>query len=91
MSDSKWKRGLAKGLGIQLDPYGEQEHRRQNHGAIGGNVDLYEESDGTTMEFVRDHIPSREGIVHYIQSLFPFWAWIFHYNLTWLIGDLVAG
>jgi sodium-independent sulfate anion transporter 11 len=23
--------------------------------------------------------------------LFPFWNWIFHYNLTWLFGDVVAG
>jgi sodium-independent sulfate anion transporter 11 len=27
----------------------------------------------------------------YLRSLFPFLDWIFHYNLTWLFGDVVAG
>jgi sodium-independent sulfate anion transporter 11 len=26
-----------------------------------------------------------------MRSLFPFWNWIFHYNLTWLFGDVIAG
>ncbi len=27
----------------------------------------------------------------YVKRLFPFHAWILHYNLTWGLGDLVAG
>lgn len=29
--------------------------------------------------------------VEYIKRLFPFTKWIMHYNLTWALGDLIAG
>jgi sodium-independent sulfate anion transporter 11 len=36
-------------------------------------------------------IPSLAGVQKYLRELFPFWNWIFHYNLTWLLGDIIAG
>jgi sodium-independent sulfate anion transporter 11 len=52
---------------------------------------FYRESEPTTAGFFRERIPTTGGAVAYLKSLFPFLSWIFHYNVTWLIGDLVAG
>lgn len=43
------------------------------------------------LEYVKDHTPNAGTAKRYIRSLFPFWNWIFHYNLTWLLGDIIAG
>ncbi len=32
----------------------------------------------------------KTGILDYIKSLFPFIQWLPRYNLTWLVGDLIA-
>ncbi|KAL8286568.1 hypothetical protein RQP46_004585 [Phenoliferia psychrophenolica] len=32
----------------------------------------------------------KKGVV-YVKTLFPFTRWITHYNLTWALGDLIAG
>ena len=49
------------------------------------------ETEPTTADFFREHHPTVDGIKSYLHSLFPFLGWIAHYNLTWLIGDLIAG
>ncbi|KAL2267027.1 hypothetical protein VTJ83DRAFT_4304 [Remersonia thermophila] len=36
-------------------------------------------------------VPTPGGILRYLRSLFPFLNWIFHYNLSWLLGDVIAG
>ncbi|KAJ1677395.1 hypothetical protein EV182_006268, partial [Spiromyces aspiralis] len=35
--------------------------------------------------------PSKQGVKEYILSLFPILSWIYRYNMTWFLGDLVAG
>lgn len=42
-------------------------------------------------DYLMSLIPSGRELYEYSLSLFPFLAWIGHYNLQWLIGDLVAG
>lgn len=49
------------------------------------------EREPTAAEWLSKFKPSGSGFKRYIKSLFPFWSWIFHYNLTWLFGDVVAG
>lgn len=44
-----------------------------------------------TAEFLRELVPSGKQLGDYVISLFPFLSWIGHYNLQWLVGDLVAG
>lgn len=51
----------------------------------------YLETEPTTKEFLYSLFPTLEGITAYLHSLFPFVGWIFHYNLTWLLGDFIAG
>lgn len=53
--------------------------------------DAYLESPANTREFIQSILPTGSGVKRYITSLFPFLVWIHHYNLTWLMGDLIAG
>ncbi|KAK4196286.1 putative sulfate permease 2 [Triangularia verruculosa] len=52
---------------------------------------LYLEPEPSAKEALAHLVPTVDGIKHYFRELFPFWGWIFHYNLTWLLGDLIAG
>ncbi|KXX77524.1 Sulfate permease 2 [Madurella mycetomatis] len=51
----------------------------------------YVEVEPSTKEFLLELLPTTRGIVTYLKELFPFLSWIFHYNLTWLLGDVIAG
>jgi hypothetical protein len=53
--------------------------------------DAYFETPAGTREFIQEILPTVAGVKRYSLSLIPFVNWIHHYNLTWLIGDLVAG
>ncbi|KAH7138522.1 sulfate permease-like protein [Dendryphion nanum] len=80
-------RTAAKALGIDLD------YRKEHHDPLAGGagVDAYEERDITVGEWFSRFKPTGAGFKRYIISLFPFWNWIFHYNFTWLAGDIIAG
>lgn len=84
-------RGVAKALGINLD-YRKEADPLVNSGAISvSSVDTYVEREPTAAEYLRKFTPSFTAFKRYLRSLFPFLDWIFHYNLTWLFGDVVAG
>ncbi|KAK3902377.1 sulfate transporter family-domain-containing protein [Staphylotrichum tortipilum] len=51
----------------------------------------YIEEDPSVMEALFELFPTIPGILNYLKELFPFLGWIFHYNLTWLLGDFIAG
>ncbi|KAM7207774.1 Sulfate transporter family domain containing protein [Naviculisporaceae sp. PSN 640] len=51
----------------------------------------YIEQEGSTAQFFRELVPTSAGIKNYFTELFPFVKWIFHYNFTWLLGDVIAG
>src|SRR5436190_12617329 len=49
------------------------------------------EGEPTCREWIRKTLPTRNGAANYFKGLFPFTAYILHYNLQWLIGDIIAG
>ena len=53
--------------------------------------DRFLEDDPTVKEWIQEHIPTKDGIVSYLTSFFPFVRWIGRYNSRWLTGDLIAG
>jgi len=60
------------------------------HGA-GGIIDEYAEPEPTVSEWLRSLVPKKGSSLRYIRSIFLFAEWLPHYNLTWLVGDSVAG
>jgi solute carrier family 26 (sodium-independent sulfate anion transporter), member 11 len=93
MADARTKigHGLAKVLGIKLDDQIPEPVTRGESVFSISSVDTYVETEPTSGEWIREHVPSGHQIVQYFLSLFPFLQWIAHYNLQWLVGDLVAG
>lgn len=90
---SRAGRFAARVLGIKLqdaEPYREEvtfsEPILSGHGG-----DAFVEEPPRVIDFLAGLRPSRSQVFEYISSLFPFLAWIGHYNLQWLLGDLVAG
>lgn len=87
--------GAAKVLNIKLDYRNEQGIDPVTRGESVFSVtsaDSYVEDEPTVYEWLDEHvIPSRQDVVDYVRSLFPFTKWILRYNVQWLIGDLVAG
>ncbi|KAJ4294904.1 Photosystem I iron-sulfur center [Collariella sp. IMI 366227] len=51
----------------------------------------YIEQEPSIREAIHELLPTGSGIARYLKELFPFLGWIFHYNLTWLLGDFIAG
>lgn len=51
----------------------------------------YLEQEPSIREAIHELLPTGSGIARYLKELFPFLGWIFHYNLTWLLGDFIAG
>ncbi|KAK1991446.1 sulfate permease, partial [Colletotrichum falcatum] len=86
-------RTLARGLGIDVDARYRNEPTEAVRSAAASfrSVEQYEEEEPTVAEFLYAHRPTVHGAVAYVKSLFPFWSWIFHYNATWLLGDVIAG
>ena len=93
MADTRTKigHGLARVLGIKLDEYNSNAVTRGESVFSVSSADVYFEPEPTSEEWIREHTPSVREIGQYFLSLFPFLKWITHYNLQWLIGDLVAG
>ncbi|KAH8671289.1 sulfate permease [Xylariales sp. PMI_506] len=95
MAPSKIGVGLAKAFGIDTEHRAKIEPSEAIHSAADAiskeGIEPYVETDVTVQEWVHDSVPTAADIAHYIQSLFPFWSWIFHYNTTWLFGDFIAG
>ena len=84
---------LAKGLGIKLqdpEPYRDPVTRGESVRSMQ-STDTFVEQAPTTTEWFRETLPNNQELREYTWSLFPFLHWITHYNLQWLIGDLVAG
>ena len=75
---------LAKYVGIDTDAHTEPL-------AKDLPADAFLETPAGTDEFIREILPTGAGIKRYLLSLFPFVTWIHHYNLTWLMSDLIAG
>lgn len=89
--------GLAKVLGIRLDPYGTyrtsdtSDTRVDQASTSDAAVEPYDEAEPTAAEWLQSIIPTGGGILRYLYGLFPFLHWITKYNTTWFIGDFIAG
>ncbi|OBS26784.1 hypothetical protein FPOA_00727 [Fusarium poae] len=85
--------GLAKLLGIKLEGKKRDQYAQMsNHSVLSSqNGGYFYETEPTSAEWVKEQIPSKEDLITYGASLFPFSNWISHYNLQWFAGDLVAG
>ena len=54
-------------------------------------AETYVEQEPSVKEWVSSVTPTKHDVVNYLWSLIPFTHWILHYNLQWLVGDLIAG
>ncbi|MCJ1306380.1 Sulfate permease 2 [Agyrium rufum] len=93
-TSTKIGHGLAKVLGIKLnyrDPEGPSPITRGESVFSVTSADNFVEEEPTAAEWLRETLPTGPGMLHYVQSLFPFTNWIGRYNAQWLVGDLVAG
>ncbi|KAF1998596.1 sulfate permease-like protein [Amniculicola lignicola CBS 123094] len=91
MAPSKTGRVLAKAVGIDLDYRNEAHEPVASAGASISSVETYVEHEPSTLDWFAQFKPSGSAFKHYVRSLFPFYNWIFHYNFTWLAGDIIAG
>ena len=55
------------------------------------NADIYLEREPTIAEFFEELTPTWHDVGAYFYNLLPFLQWIGKYNVTWLVGDLIAG
>jgi len=95
MTDTKTKigHGLAKVLGIKLEyrnPTASKLTRGESTFSVA-SADSYTEDEPSSIDWIKDQVPSGGAVKHYLVSLFPFHRWILRYNLQWLAGDMVAG
>ncbi|EDU50442.1 sulfate permease 2 [Pyrenophora tritici-repentis Pt-1C-BFP] len=84
---------LAKVFGIDLHYRNETGSERITRGESVFTIDsadTYVEGEPTAKEWIQDTLPTSEELRQYCYSLFPFIHWIGHYNVQWLVGDLVA-
>ncbi|KAJ4358381.1 uncharacterized protein N0V89_002963 [Didymosphaeria variabile] len=89
MASNPVGRSVAKVLGINVDY--RKEELLPSSGTSVSSVETYVEKEPTAFEYVSQFKPSLSAFQRYLRSLFPFWDWIFHYNATWLLGDIIAG
>lgn len=85
---------LAKILGIDLHDFHKlstDEVTRGESVLSMDSGDTFVEEPPTTAEYIKTVLPSGRDLLSYTKSLFPFLNWIGHYNLSWLVGDAVAG
>ncbi|EFR02518.1 sulfate permease 2 [Nannizzia gypsea CBS 118893] len=91
MSASKLGRALAKGVGIDVDYRKEPRESMRTAAESIRSLEHFDEDEPSAKEWLMNHRPTAKGAVDYLNSLFPFWNWIFHYNTQWLMGDIIAG
>ncbi|KAI9828761.1 MAG: Sulfate permease 2 [Thelocarpon impressellum] len=94
MAATKVGHALAKFLRIKLeyrDPLGRQDVTRGESAFSLSSADPYVEEEPSTVEVIKEFVPTPRAIGHYVYHLFPFIHWIGRYNLQWFAGDLVAG
>lgn len=93
MAASKAGSLVAKVLGIDLE-VSTRHQTRELHEHVTNDIspyDPYYEEDPTVKEWLLEHVPTKDGSVRYVKSLFPFTRWILRYNTRWLISDAIAG
>jgi hypothetical protein len=76
-----------------IGPYRRDKIQRaaENQIFAADAPDGYVDPEPTTGEWIRAILPGWPGVINYVAETFPCSKWLFSYNLTWLIGDLIAG
>ncbi|OAQ58764.1 sulfate permease [Pochonia chlamydosporia 170] len=82
---------LAKSIAIRLGRREEPHDLVESTTEPNNLFQAYVETKPTVVGYIKEHLPTKTGTVNYVYSLFPFLSWIFHYNTTWLLGDITAG
>ncbi|KEF62799.1 uncharacterized protein A1O9_00772 [Exophiala aquamarina CBS 119918] len=77
---------VAKTLGIEAD---YRRELREDQSA--SSSETFFDREPTAKEWLAKFTPTTASARSYVSSLFPFLQWIFHYNVQWLTGDLIAG
>jgi sodium-independent sulfate anion transporter 11 len=87
------KAGGALGKLPLIGTYRKDKARRTAQDTLysSNTADGYLEPEPTVGEWVRQVVPTRYQALHYIADTFPCSRWLFNYNLTWFLGDLIAG
>ncbi|PTD08469.1 hypothetical protein HYE67_005188 [Fusarium culmorum] len=49
------------------------------------------EAEPTVIDELKQCIPTADGSLRYLKSLFPCFGWLPRYNWRWLVGDSIAG
>ena len=83
---------VARLLGIKLqddEPYQDEVTRGES--ILSEHDETFVEEPPRVIDALAKLRPTKQQAGEYLLSLFPFLSWIGHYNLQWLIGDLVAG
>ena len=93
MARSRVGRLLAKALSINTNYRNEPDLTASGADSVFSvaTTTNFVEGEPTCREWIRKTLPTRNSAVNYFKSLFPFTAYILHYNLQWLIGDIIAG
>ncbi|KKA29111.1 hypothetical protein TD95_004872 [Thielaviopsis punctulata] len=93
MPASKAGHFLAKALGIKLEnTSADNVTRGESVFSIAtADTEIFVEEEPTTLEWLKEQLPSTHGFIAYVASLFPFLQWAPFYNMSWFLGDLVAG
>ncbi|KAF4581163.1 sulfate permease [Ophiocordyceps camponoti-floridani] len=83
---------LAKMLGTRHQSSAtDTANRTEGRVSTCSTSDDFVDSDASSSEWLRDQLPSPDGVRCYFTSLFPFLGWVPHYNVQWLAGDVVSG
>lgn len=84
---------LGRLLGI--DPNERYAHQPQDLHAQARHIleqhDVYLEVEPSVSDILEGCVPSRNGALGYLRSLFPSASWMRRYNGHWLLGDVMAG
>ncbi|KAF4920028.1 Sulfate permease 2 [Colletotrichum viniferum] len=91
MAASKAGSLVAKVLGIDLEA-STRHQTRELHEHVTNDIspyDPYYEEDPTVKEWLLEHVPTKDGSVRYVKSLFPFTRWILRYNTRVTLGLVV--
>jgi sodium-independent sulfate anion transporter 11 len=76
-------------LGPKTDDHPSDLHTRAQE--VLEPADIFLDQEPTVGEWIKELAPTRDGSIHYLQSLFPSASWIWRYCLRWLLGDVIAG
>lgn len=85
---------LARFLGIRLNyrtPQGADDLSRGESVYSVSSADTFLECEPTSWDYIQAITPNGRDIARWAYNLFPFTHWITHYNVPWLVGDLIAG